>query len=430
MEKKTLSVKEQKKRKMLLLLPVVLLPFLTMLFWALGGGKGSGASEGEKDKGGVNTILPNPKFKEDSTLNKMSYYDKALMDSIKHQEEIKKDPNYRDALALEDSLFNSEVGLGDPTVSESKRGLNTTSFKGDSEHRVYQKLEALQKAIAQPSKGINHNQDLSEFDYRGSWASQEEDQIRTLEQRISKMDSSEKPDKELKELGGMLENILDIQHPERAREKLRQSLQKQKGKVYSVTKNKQQQNLTSLEDSDLKRPFNTSKNAFYSLEDTTSQEVSSNALEAVVHQTQRIVNGSIVKLRLIDAVFISGTLIPKNSFVFGIAALKGERLEVKISAIRFKNSIFPVELCVYDLDGIGGIYIPGAIDRDVAKASTDRSIQALGIANLEDSWGGQAAGMGVEAAKTLLSKKVKLIKVVLKAGYQVLLYDEKEKNAK
>lgn len=44
--------------------------------------------------------------------------------------------------------------------------------------------------------------------------------------------------------------------------------------------------------------------------------------------------------------------------------------------------------------------------------------------------GAQAAGMGVEAAKTLLSKKVKLIKVAVKAGYKVLLYDEKEKNEK
>jgi hypothetical protein len=38
--------------------------------------------------------------------------------------------------------------------------------------------------------------------------------------------------------------------------------------------------------------------------------------------------------------------------------------------------------------------------------------------------------MGIEAAKSLLSKKVKLIKVVVKAGYQVLLYDEKQKNLK
>jgi hypothetical protein len=46
---------------------------------------------------------------------------------------------------------------------------------------------------------------------------------------------------------------------------------------------------------------------------------------------------------------------------------------------------------------------------------------------LDDSWGAQAAGVGIEAAKTLFSKKAKLIKVVVKAGYQVLLHDEQQK---
>ena len=66
----------------------------------------------------------------------------------------------------------------------------------------------------------------------------------------------------------------------------------------------------------------------------------------------------------------------------------------------------------------------------MAKASADRSIQTLGVTSLSDSWGAQAVGVGVEAAKGLFSKKVKLIKVVVKAGYQVLLYDEKQKNSK
>lgn len=66
----------------------------------------------------------------------------------------------------------------------------------------------------------------------------------------------------------------------------------------------------------------------------------------------------------------------------------------------------------------------------MAKSSADRSIQTLGVASLNDSWGSQAAEAGIEAAKSLLSKKVKLIKVVVKAGYQVLLYDEKQRNSK
>ena len=124
---------------------------------------------------------------------------------------------------------------------------------------------------------------------------------------------------------------------------------------------------------------------------------------------------------------MDGTRIPSNTFIYGVAALKGERLTVKVTSIRHGNSLFPVDLSVHDLDGLDGIFIPGAINRDVAKASADQSMQSLGVTTLDDSWSSQAAGAGIEAAKTLFSKKVKLVKVVVKSGYQVLLKDKKEK---
>lgn len=70
---------------------------------------------------------------------------------------------------------------------------------------------------------------------------------------------------------------------------------------------------------------------------------------------------------------------------------------------------------------------PGAITRDVAKQSADRAAQQIDIATLNPSIGAQAANAGIEAAKTLFSRKVKLVKVTVKAGYQVLLRDEKQK---
>lgn len=74
-----------------------------------------------------------------------------------------------------------------------------------------------------------------------------------------------------------------------------------------------------------------------------------------------------------------------------------------------------------------GIYIPRATIRDVAKASADHSIQTIGVASLDNSWSAQEVRAGIEAIKSLLSKKVKLVKVVVKVSYQVVLLDEKTK---
>jgi len=39
MEQKTLSIKMRKQRKLFVMLPLLVLPFITFMFWSLGGGK-------------------------------------------------------------------------------------------------------------------------------------------------------------------------------------------------------------------------------------------------------------------------------------------------------------------------------------------------------------------------------------------------------
>lgn len=424
MEHKTMSLKESKKRKMLLVLPLITLPFITILFYTLGGGRMEAMGGKNEIKKGFNFNLPLPKFKEDSALDKMSYYDQAAVDSIKLQEQIKKDPNYSNQKIVQESIGEfSDTDFEAQQFQKNRTGFNSSSFQNRNEQKVYEKLQALQKAISQPAITDNYGQDMREFENYGS-SKGVSDEVKNLEQMMSKMGESQEPDPELKQLGGMLENILDIQHPSRVQERLKQSSDNKKGKIFTVNRKKEEDNTTSLQkDNSISRSLK--NNSFYSADENLEQEQQQNSIEAVIHETQIIVNGSVVKLRLSSDIFLQGTMIPKNTFLYGIASLKGERLEVKINNIQFRNSIFPVELTVYDIDGI---YIPGAISRDVAKASADRSIQTLGLTGITDSWGAQAAGMGIEAAKSLMSKKVKLIKVVVKAGYQVLLYDEKQKN--
>lgn len=429
METKTISVKESKKRKMLLVLPLITIPFITILFYILGGGRVKGESAQNNQKKGFNFNLPIPEFKEDSTLDKMSYYDQAASDSLKLLEQIKKDPNYLngDKAAEFDQKF-IDKDFERKIFPNGRSALNSDPLQQGNEKKVYEKIKMLQEVISQRTSADKFGQDMSEFENYGS-SSETSKEIKNLEQMMSSMGTAQEPDPELQQLGGMLENILDIQHPSRVEERLRQSSDNRKGKIYSVNRKKEINITTSLEQN-IGTATNLKGNSFYGVDETLESESQPNSIEAVIHETQTIVNGSIVKLRLRTDVILQSTLIPKNTFLYGTASLKGERLEVKINNIQYRNSIFPVELTAYDIDGIDGIYIPGAINRDVAKASADRSIQTLGLTGVTDSWGAQAAGMGIEAAKSLISKKVKLIKVVVKAGYQVLLYDEKQKNLK
>lgn len=406
-----------KNRKMLLVLPLLMVPIVTLLFWAMGGGKGA-VAEVSQEKKGFNIKLPNSNLKEDNPLNKLHYYDRAAMDSTKFEELKKKDPNYRvDELAGsdQDDLINGQ------SQARKGTGLIMSSYRDPNEEKVYKKLEALQRAISKPPI-LPEATPSSPYEKATALPSGD---IQRLEQMMQSMEEQGSEDKEMQQISGLLENILDIQHPQRVQERLKKEQRSRTGEPLAIVSPEKETIIGSLTSNPKQFGQVIRHNDFYTLTDNFIQHTAENAIAATIAESQTCVNGSTVKLRLSQDIAIAGSKIPQNTFVYGVATLKGERLTIEINSIRYHNSLFPVELVLYDIDGLAGIFIPGAISRDVAKSSADRSMQGIGITTLDEGWGTQAAGAGLEAAKSLLSKKVKLVKVQLKAGYQVLLKEKK-----
>lgn len=414
MERQT-TRKEERQRKFLLVLPVLVVPFVTLMFWALGGGSGNGAMAQSVKKPGINTQLPDARFDGEKPQDKMGYYDHADADSARMKEQWKQDPSFRDMTFPGMDSVTSEDG--DTVYYTPNTYGGRQAFRQDpKEVQVYRKLEDLNKALKEDP-----------YDAEAYEPQQQPVSIEGIDRLQDMMETmgTKGDDPEMKQIDGMLERILDIQHPERVKERLRKTSQQKKGQAFGVSTTRER-NIVSILQPGSEQPQNVQQ-GFYSWNDLNKGNLQQNIIEAVVHETQTVTNGSTVKLRLTDDVFINGIMIPKDRFVYGIAALNEERLEIQISGIHYNKNLFPVTLTVYDLDGLSGIYIPGAIARDVAKQSTDRTIQNIGLSSIDASWQAQAAGAGVEAAKSLFSKKVKLIKVTLKAGYKVLLFDEKQK---
>jgi conjugative transposon TraM protein len=404
------------KRKFFLVLPLLTIPFLTMAFWALGGGIGTAQSNHSLKNSGLNLELPDANLKAEKEQDKLSFYNKAQEDSIRLRQEMLNDPFYKNGLdTMLIPLKNFQPSYGSKLNSSPYHSSGTTD---PTEAKIYERIDALNKAIQQPSEtdhngteNISSNQNTS-----GSFSGD----IDRLEHMMQVMNNKGVDDPEINQLGTMLDKILDIQHPERIKEKIREKSSKNKEMVFPVSKQVVTGSISLLDTAKI-RVFE--ETGFFGIEqdDTPSQQ---NAIEAVVHENQTLVTGAVVKLRLLNAIYIAGTLIPKESFVFGVALLNGERLQIETNSIRTGSSLFPVKLEVYDMDGLPGIYIPGAITRDVAKQSADNSLQLMQLGTVDPSLKAQAAAAGINATKNLLSKKVKLVKVMVKAGYKVLLKDK------
>lgn len=416
------------KRRLAIVIPLLVLPFVTALFWLIGGGSGD-TQEKEVKVEGINTTLPNAENATDSTLDKMAFYRLAEKDSTGRANLIDADPYLE---SFEKQYYQDSVksaGYQSNYSTAPTTGQYTgAAYNDPNEAKIQEKLAKLNEALNTASKPQEEKSNSLSRDNSSGMSSADIDR---LEAMMSIQNSGTSADPEMQQISTMLNQILDIQHPERIKEKIRESSEKAQGQVFAVTGSPKPLSVSLLHEEGRQKDSSALPNSFFSLNDpATNTSPVQNTIEAVIHETRTLVNGAIVKLRLLNDIYINGDLIPKNTLVFGECAVSGERLNININNIRYGNSIYPVKLGIYDLDGLSGVYVPGAISRDVAKGSADQAIQSmtLGANSIDPSIGLQAAGMGIEAAKGLLSKKVKLIKVTVKAGYRVLLKDENQKS--
>lgn len=163
----------------------------------------------------------------------------------------------------------------------------------------------------------------------------------------------------------------------------------------------------------------------------TSSAVGRNTIPACVHSNQTVTDGQAVRLRLAEPMQVAGVRIPRNTVVVGAARVQGERLGIDITSLEYRGTIIPVELTVFDSDGQEGIFIPNSMEVSAAKEVAANMGSSLGSSiNISTDAGAQLAsdlGKGlIQGTSQYIAKKMRTVKVHLKAGYRVILYQPED----
>lgn len=163
----------------------------------------------------------------------------------------------------------------------------------------------------------------------------------------------------------------------------------------------------------------------------TMRAVTKNTIAAVVANNQSVTDGESVKLRTTEPMWVGSRLIPRNTVIVGSARVQGERLEIEISSIECDGSIYDVELQVYDSDGQEGINIPNSMESDALHEIGANMGSTMGSSiNISTNTGAQIAsdvGRGlINGVSQYLNKKLRTVKVHLKAGYRVMLHQPED----
>lgn len=156
-----------------------------------------------------------------------------------------------------------------------------------------------------------------------------------------------------------------------------------------------------------------------------------NTISACVYGNQTITDGQAVKLRLLEPMAVDDMIIPRNAVVVGAGRIQSERLGIAITSLEYEGTIIPVELMVYDSDGQEGIFIPNSMELNAVKEVAANMGGSLGSSiNISTDAGAQLAsdlGKGViQGTSQYIAKKMRTVKVHLKSGYKVMLYQERD----
>jgi len=156
-------------------------------------------------------------------------------------------------------------------------------------------------------------------------------------------------------------------------------------------------------------------------------------IKAILDEGLKVRDGGRIRIRLLDDIYVSNYEIEKGSYLYGtVSGFGDQRVEITITSLLYGNQIIPVNLSIYDNDGLIGIYVPESQFRDFTKqlAANTTNGQSISFDDTPENTNQVLFSMMDKMAQTTtraVGKAVRQNKAKLKYNTTVYLIDNKAK---
>lgn len=158
-------------------------------------------------------------------------------------------------------------------------------------------------------------------------------------------------------------------------------------------------------------------------------------IKAIIDENIKAVDGSRVRLRLLDDVEINGMMLGKGSYMYATMSGFGQqRVKGNVKSLMVDDELVKVNLTLYDTDGLEGLYVPQSSFRETGKdiasgaMSSQMSINNGSYDNTFRQWGMQAIQNAYQQTSNAISKAIRKNKASLKYGTFVYLVNSRDAN--
>ena len=431
-EKKQLTEQQRQQRKKMLVYPLMVLLFAGSL-WLIFAPSSEDKEKTEQGQG-FNTDMPLP---EDSKIigDKAKAYEQQDLENKQKERrgmvgdlsafwnDGEKDTPTDDANVSDDYRLTPTEAPNDKSGDETRAGIRTSAA-------AYQRLNTSLGTFYEPPKEDTEKEELRErIDELEAMLVAQEGKPSTMEEQVALLEKSYELAAKYQNGGN---NAGQAAQPEETGSPASTGEKSMKAEPVSDVRRTVVSALPQpMTDSAFIADYSGERNYGFHTAIGAEEMAGKNTIAACVQGDQTLTDGQTVKLRLLEPMRVSGRIIPRNTTLVGAARLQGERLGIQITSLEHQGTIIPVELEVYDSDGQAGIFIPGSMEIDAAKEIGANMGSSLGSSiNISTDAGAQLAsdlGRGaIQGISQYISKRMRTVKVHLKSGYKVLLYQEKE----
>lgn len=296
--------------------------------------------------------------------------------------------------------------------SKQKERLSSLNSKAMQDQKYYAEKDAKRQKESRKQEEEEHNRSMKMLEMLNGQKNQGRNSQNYDEPVEKERDFKEEQLSLMREQMMILDSIEQKNNPEKRAELLAQKKLK-----------KNQEELDNFLNSSLKVTKNSKNQSFNSI----YKQKESSFIKAVIDEDMKGYLGSRIRLRLLEDVYIGNINIKKGTVLYAlINGFTLQRVNINIVSIMYENEILPINLTIYDVDGMEGLYVPESVFREMSRTLAQNTIQGQDISSTGADFFTSSLTAMFQSTSKSIADLIRKNKVKIKYNSFVYLIDKQE----
>ena len=153
----------------------------------------------------------------------------------------------------------------------------------------------------------------------------------------------------------------------------------------------------------------------------------SSFIKAVIDENIKGFLGSRIRIRLLEDVYVGNTKITKGTPLYAlISGFSLQRVNLYIVSVMHQNEILPINLNIYDIDGMEGLYVPSSAFREMTRTMGQNIVQGQNLSSGSTDFFTNTISSVYQSTSKTIADLIRTNKAKIKYNSFVYLIDNKE----